>query len=240
MFFLFYIKVIVIYAVSNNHKRLLIMNKCLIIAILLVLSNLAEAQFIPSKFFSRLPDPNRPLTTNEFYSLKNLKTKEGFSNKGFKEIVGQDTSYQDYLASKRLYNHSQQLRLSTPTEWKWRPQVTIPIFKGTDSTRPDAKVDVSLLASTGGGISLQNLTIKASNNNGQIQNEYYCNFSWSPVTVLLSGNLTEGSTIDPSLISTVGFFNNVILLGAGFNLGEVPNDRSRFMGVFSLGINLNN
>src|SRR5260370_37141572 len=39
--------------------------------------------------------------------------------------------------------------------WQFKPTVVLHAFKVTKSTRPDTQADVSILASTGGGITLQ-------------------------------------------------------------------------------------
>jgi hypothetical protein len=118
-------------------------------------------------------------------------------------------------------------------KWELRPIVTIPALKITESTREDAKVDVFLLTSTGGGISYQHLKYDDE------KKKWYVTFSWSLPTVLLSGNLSADNPVDFSVASTVGFYNNLIMLGGGYDLGAVKG-RSRWFGVLSIGINLNN
>lgn len=122
---------------------------------------------------------------------------------------------------------------ATQGEWKWRPIVTLPALKITESTRPDAKADVFLLTSAGGGISYQRLIYNSGTE------KWECKFSWSPLTILLSGNLTAAKPIDISLATTIGIFNNLIMYGLGIDLGEVQG-RSRIFGLLSIGININN
>jgi hypothetical protein len=118
-------------------------------------------------------------------------------------------------------------------EKKWRPVVSLPAFKLVESSREDAVIDALVLTSTGGGISYQVLEFDAS------KDRWKSKFSFSPATILLSGNLTSDNPIDISYAMSVGFFDNLIMLGAGVDLGSVP-DRSRFFGMISVGINFNN
>ena len=117
------------------------------------------------------------------------------------------------------------------SEWKLRPVVNIPAFKVIESNRDNAEVDVLMLSSVGGGISLQNIK--------RVNGKPYCNFSWSPVTFLLSGNLASDNPIDLSVATSFGIFNNLIMIGVGYDFGMVEN-RSRFFGLLSFGINFNN
>lgn len=117
--------------------------------------------------------------------------------------------------------------------WKFRPTVNIPAFKITESVRPEAEVDVSMLTSVGGGLALQSL---GTDQNGKTISK----LSWSPITVLMSGNLTNSSNpIDLSVASTIGVFDDVIMFGGGYDLGAVEG-RSRWFGLISIGINFNN
>ena len=120
-----------------------------------------------------------------------------------------------------------------PTRSEWRPVVNLPALKLVESSRDDAKVDALLLTSTGGGISWQKLKWDSE------EKKWKSTFSISPATILLSGNLSADNPIDISYAATVGFFNNLIMLGGGYDLGSVS-DRSRFFGVISIGINFNN
>jgi|SoiMethySBSTD1v2_1073268.scaffolds.fasta_scaffold492002_2 hypothetical protein len=116
---------------------------------------------------------------------------------------------------------------------EWRPNVTIPALKIVESSRENAKADALLLVSTGGGISWQKLTFDAASN------KWRSTFSFSPATILLSGNLAADNPIDLSYAMTVGFFNNLLMVGAGYDLGKVEG-RSRFFGLLSIGVNFNN
>lgn len=115
--------------------------------------------------------------------------------------------------------------------WEFKPSVQIPALKLTESNRENAQIDASFLASAGGGITLQRSIQKDGKN--------YSTISWSPAIFLLTGDTTEDNPLDLSYCTTIGFLNNIIQIGAGYDLGVVEN-RSRFFGVLSFGINLTN
>lgn len=121
--------------------------------------------------------------------------------------------------------------MESPPIWEFKPTVQIPAIKVTESVRDGAQLDATFLASTGGGITLQK-TIEREKKN-------YAIFSWSPVIILLTGDTSKDNPLDLSYCTTIGFFNNLIQFGAGWDFGVVE-ERSRFFGVLSLGINITN
>jgi len=118
-------------------------------------------------------------------------------------------------------------------EIKWRPVVTIPAIKLTQSSRDNAKLDATILTQVGGGVSVQYLQYDS------VAQRWDCYFSWSPLTVLLFGDTSKSAPLDISYATTVGFFNNAIMAGVGWDLGAVEG-RKRFYGLLSIGINFNN
>jgi hypothetical protein len=121
--------------------------------------------------------------------------------------------------------------------WKWRPTVALPALKLIDSDQGDRKLDAFLLASTGGGLSLQQGEFFTDNDQ---QKRWRCNFSWSPITVLLSGDLSADNPVNISYATTLGFFNNLLMIGVGYDFGDITGRNSRLFGLLSVGINLNN
>lgn len=115
--------------------------------------------------------------------------------------------------------------------WEFKPIVQIPAIKVTESTRENAQLDAPFLASTGGGITLQRRIVKNDKN--------YATFSWSPIMILLTGDTSKDDPLDLSFCTTVGFFNNLIQFGGGWDFGEVVG-RSRGFLVISAGINITN
>lgn len=124
-------------------------------------------------------------------------------------------------------------------DWDWRGAATIPALKLVESTRPDALLDGYAFTSAGGGITYQKLEWQ-SEGDDPLKGKWVSKFSWSPLTVLLVGNFDDNTAIDPSLATTVGFFQNLFMLGVGVDLGSVPSGRSRLFGALSININFNN
>ncbi len=121
----------------------------------------------------------------------------------------------------------------TGPKWDWQATVTIPALKVVETSRDGAVVDVFLLTSTGGGIVYQKVVRENETS------PWRSVFAWSPGTILLSGNLTDSnSAIDIAYAQTIGFFDNKLQFGFGVDLGVVK-DRSRFFGLLSIGININ-
>jgi hypothetical protein len=115
----------------------------------------------------------------------------------------------------------------------WRPLVNIPALKLVQSTRPNAKVDVFLLTSVGGGLSYEKLKWNAATL------KYSSVVSFSPLTLLITGHVTAATALDLSPALTVGGFNNLLMGGVGVDLGSVTG-RSRVFGLLSIGVNFNN
>ncbi len=120
---------------------------------------------------------------------------------------------------------------SNKPKWEFKPTVQIPAIKVTESIRENAQLDATFLASAGGGLTLQNTIVKDGKN--------YSKFSWTPVMFLLTGDTSKDNPLDLSYCTTVGFFNNLLQFGIGYDFGTVQ-DRSRVFGVLSLGINITN
>ncbi len=125
------------------------------------------------------------------------------------------------------------------TKWDWRPAATIPALKLVESSRPNASIDGYMLTSAGGGITYQKLVWESNEDNPK-KGKWVSKFSWSPLTVLVAGNFDGNTAIDVSPAMTVGFFQNLLMLGGGYDLGTVPSGRSRFFGAISININFNN
>ena len=101
--------------------------------------------------------------------------------------------------------------------WSWRPMATAPIFRYQKG---------SFNATTiGGGISYQHLVYDA------INQRYNSTISLSPATFLVGQN----NGFDFSYAGTVGFFNNILLFGGGYDFSQ-----KAFFGLITLGVQFNN
>ena len=119
--------------------------------------------------------------------------------------------------------------------WRWRPVVALPAIRFTQSAAEDEVLAAGLFTSVGGGISYQHLIVS-----GEDEAKWKSSFSWSPITLLVSGNFQDGnSNLNLSPCTTVGFFNNLIMIGGGIDLGKKTGP-SRLFGVLSIGVNFNN
>ncbi len=121
---------------------------------------------------------------------------------------------------------------SASAEWLFKPTIQIPALKLTKSIRTDAIADATLFASAGGGITYQR-TIQKNNQN-------YSTFSVSLIALLMGDTSKTGEVLDFSVAGTLGFLNNIIQVGLGFDLGKVPAERGRLFFLLSAGINLTN
>lgn len=100
-------------------------------------------------------------------------------------------------------------------DWKLGASITVPPLRVQESIRDNAKVDVVLSSSIGGGLSF--MYVKKD----PVSGEESRIFSWSPLTILLSGNTTEDfDKVDLAYATTVGFFDDLIMTGIGYNFGS--------------------
>ena len=100
-------------------------------------------------------------------------------------------------------------------KWKLGPTITIPPFRIQESLRADAKLDIVIMASFGGGIAF------VYEEEDPITGEKDRVFSVSPFTILLSGDSTEDiEKLNLAYCVTVGAFNDMFMAGLGYNFGE--------------------
>lgn len=114
--------------------------------------------------------------------------------------------------------------------WELKPTVQVPALKLRESTRPNAKLDVTAFSSAGAGITFQRTIRKAEKN--------YATISASLIA-MFSATTSPSSLANFGIGITGGLFNNLLQAGIGWDAGEVP-DGKRFFGMLSLGINLTN
>ena len=137
---------------------------------------------------------------------------------------------------KKLSKQSNSLSdLKNSKKWLWRPSVTLPALKSYFSNAENTILDTYLFTSTGGGVSYQR-TFKDPNE----INRYISDFSFSPITILISGDFKNVSPVNLAYMTSVGFANNSIMLGIGYDLGKIENENNRFFLTLNIGINFNN
>jgi len=100
-------------------------------------------------------------------------------------------------------------------KWKLGPTITIPPFRVQESVRENAKLDIVVTASFGGGIAF------VYEEEDPITGDKERIFSVSPFTILLSGDSTEDyEKLDLSYCVTIGLFDDMIMTGVGYNFGK--------------------
>jgi len=105
--------------------------------------------------------------------------------------------------------------------WKLGPSITIPPLRVQESVRSNAKLDVVLSPSIGGGLSFVYAKEHTVIEDGVAKTVEERIFSWSPFTVLLGGSTIEDvKNLDLSYAMTVGFFDDLIMTGFGYNFGS--------------------
>ena len=99
--------------------------------------------------------------------------------------------------------------------WVIAPTINIPPFRLQESVRNDAKMDIVFTASVGGGVAFNYVEKDPITGDEDIK------FSWSPFSVYLTGDTTENlNDVDLSFATTVGVFNNLIMFGIGYDVGD--------------------
>lgn len=128
-------------------------------------------------------------------------------------------------------------------KWKLAPSITIPPLMLRESPEENVGFDVVFTASIGGGIAFKYCEIDP------VTGESDSQFSWSPFTILISGD-TKSETPDLSVAyaMTVGFFDDLIQTGFGYDFGDnrITNDDgaevtiSRWFFLLGLGFSFGN
>jgi len=107
---------------------------------------------------------------------------------------------------------------------------TIPLAKVQESTSPGATADVVPFVAFGGGLT----TYWTDKNDPDRVKIVSINF---PI-LAVSAREGDDKKLDLTLIADVGFFDNKVRIGGGWNFGRIDADRSRAIAVFSIGTNI--
>jgi hypothetical protein len=105
--------------------------------------------------------------------------------------------------------------------WSLKPEITVPILQMRSSTLPDAKLDVSTVASAGGGITYERDVI--------VNGKNYSTMSVSIVELLATN--PPGVNPDFAVGIVGGMFNNILQAGIGYDFGAVTNGHRVFLMV---------
>jgi len=113
--------------------------------------------------------------------------------------------------------------------WWFKPTVTVPVLQLRQSNSQNSKLDVSTMASAGGGITYQRTVVQDGKN--------YSTISFSLIE-LLAANSGDGAHPDFAAGFVVGMFNNLFQIGGAYDFGNVVGPRWLILTGF--GINLTN
>ena len=195
-------------------------------------SQVAKAKNTPKKdFFKKHPQPIiGPLNATYI----EVTEKQGSNNVVYwlpAQMSSQIQVGQNNIVSKSLEK-------PLPPNWDAQVSVVIPAFKIYETTKSGRKLDGRTLTALGGGLEFGKYKSKQVNNNPTSGYQRVSVFSYSPFTVLLSGN--GDAFLDVSIAQTIGFFNNTLQFGGGYDFGEIDSDRvGRWFFLLSVGININ-
>jgi hypothetical protein len=112
--------------------------------------------------------------------------------------------------------------------WMFDVTTAIPLFKIVESEGGTSQMDVLPMLGIGGGLTMY-WGVKDDPENKKV-------ISINFPTLAMSLRDSDDKKMDLTLIADVGFFDNFIRFGAGYEFGKLAYDRSRFIGVFSLGV----
>ena len=113
-------------------------------------------------------------------------------------------------------------------KWQFDVSTSIPLAKMVESTTPGASLDVRAMIGFGGGLTFYYAP--------DVYGEKIVSFN---VPILaLAAREGDPATLDLTVIGDVGVFDNRIRFGVGYECGKLTADRSRWIGVFSVGTNL--
>lgn len=119
--------------------------------------------------------------------------------------------------------------------WKWRPSVVIPAFKARLSNKANTDIDFLLSPQIGGGISISQIKkIKDQNN----QDATYRQFSFSPLTCLITNKSGDNNDLALTYAATVALFDDVFVFGLGYDLGDTEKRWQRPHLLLSFGVSI--
>jgi len=112
--------------------------------------------------------------------------------------------------------------------WMFDIATAVPLMKIVESDAPGAKMDVLPIAGLGGGLCIYWTDVNVIDHKKIV--------SFNVPMLYYSTRIDDEKKLDLSIAATVGFFDNAIQFGAGYELGKLPYERSRLVGLFSLGV----
>ena len=121
--------------------------------------------------------------------------------------------------------------VAAPTSiWEFKP--TLALVAASFRPVSGQPLQAGMLAGAGPALTFQNSTQDANGSN-------YANYSAS-FAFLMTGNSQSDPTFQPALALLIGGFNNIVSVGAEYDLVQRVNGASRFALLLNLGVNLTN
>jgi hypothetical protein len=142
------------------------------------------------------------------------------------EIFNQPFVY--FLKARAIPNNAQCLDTAY---WWLKPTVSVPVLQLRRSNSANTKLDVSTMASAGGGLTYQRTVVQDGKN--------YSTISLSIIELLAANPGATGINPDFAAGILCGMFNNLLQGGIGYDFGNVPSGHRWFL-MLSFGVNLTN
>jgi hypothetical protein len=101
-------------------------------------------------------------------------------------------------------------------------------MKIVESDDTNTKMDVLPVAGLGGGLCIYWTDVNVIDHKKIV--------ALNAPMLYASTRIDDEKKLDLTLAATVGFFDNLIEFGVGYELGKLPYERSRLVGLFSLGV----
>ncbi|MBL4709439.1 MAG: hypothetical protein JKY48_13460 [Flavobacteriales bacterium] len=226
-------------------KRIIIPS--LVITLLGVMNSCKDYKSAMSKtereaFFREYP---QPLLGSLKATATKVTLKKNSTLNGIAGMLKKDSAFYvpDYfigsmsVVEKKLIKNTVE-RIPIPVSWDLRLNAVVPAFKIFETDKKGRDLDGRVLTSIGSGLQIERFVSRRERGEANSAYRRVSTFSYSPLTVLLSGN--GEAFLDVSLAQTIGLLNNTIQFGGGYDFGEVDADRKgRWFFLLSVGVNLN-
>ena len=112
--------------------------------------------------------------------------------------------------------------------WMFDVATAVPLMKIVESTETNTKMDVLPIAGIGGGLCIYWTDINVIDHKKIV--------ALNLPMLYASTRIDDEKKLDLTVAATIGFFDNLVQFGAGYELGKLPYERSRVVGLFSLGM----
>jgi len=112
--------------------------------------------------------------------------------------------------------------------WMFDVATAVPLMKIVESNDANTKMDVLPVAGLGGGLCIYWTDVNVIDHKKIV--------ALNAPMLYASTRIDDEKKLDLTVAATVGFFDNLIEFGVGYELGKLPYERSRLVGLFSLGV----